>query len=102
KDYINLSGGFIQLGRLDSAAFYLEKSSRFLDEQGQYLTAREHILYRENLVNYLFATHQYNKAYEEHLNVLEATRALSENKYAQAVAEMSAIYELQAKEKSIS
>src|SRR5690606_13276780 len=48
KDYINLSGGFIQLGRLDSAAFYLEKSSRFLDEQGQYLTAREHILYREN------------------------------------------------------
>src|SRR5690606_6752354 len=43
----------------------------------------------------------YGKAYQEHLNVLEATRKLNENKYAQAIAEMSAIYELQAKEKSI-
>ena len=101
KDYVNLSGGFIQAGRLDSAAHYLQQASRFLDERGHYLTAREDILYGENLVNYLFATHQYGKAYEEHLNVLEATRALNENKYAQAIAEMSAIYELQAKEKSI-
>ncbi|WP_257668854.1 histidine kinase [Parapedobacter tibetensis] len=101
KDFVNLSDRFIQKRRLDSASFYLRRGERFIEEHGDYLSTKEHILYRENLVNFFFTSGQYGRAYQEHLNVLEATRELNENKYAQAIAEMSAIYELQAKEKSI-
>ena len=101
KDYINLSNAFIQTNRMDSATFYLHKTHRFRDAHSDYLTLRDQILYWENLVNYRFATKQYTQAHEAHVEVLKATRALNENKYAQAVAEMSAVYALQAKEKSI-
>src|SRR5690606_16133548 len=101
KDLINLADRFIRIRQLDSASHYLHEGARFAEEHGEYLSMKEDILHRETLVGFYFASGRYSAAYAEHRSLLEATRKLNENKYAQAVAEMSAIYELQAKEKDI-
>src|SRR5690606_6730831 len=98
---INLADRFIRIRQLDSASHYLDEGARFAKEHSAYLSMKEDILHRETLVGFYFASGRYSAAYAEHRSLLEATRKLNENKYAQAVAEMSAIYELQAKEKDI-
>lgn len=101
KDLLNLADRFVRIRQLDSATHYLHEGARFAEEHGEYLSMKEDILHRETLVGFYFASGRYSAAYAEHRSLLEATRKLNENKYAQAVAEMSAIYELQAKEKDI-
>src|SRR5690606_15969893 len=101
KDLINLADRFIRIRQLDSASHYLDEGARFAKEHSAYLSMKEDILHRETLVGFYFASGRYSAAYAEHRSLLEATRKLNENKYAQAVAEMSAIYELQAKESAI-
>src|SRR5690606_20255690 len=59
RDYVNLSDRFIQKQQLDSAAHYLRLGEQLIGEHGDYLSTREDILYRESLVNFLFASGQY-------------------------------------------
>lgn len=101
RSLINLAARYTERRQLDSASSYLRRGDRYAREHGNYLSTKEHVLHRETLVNFYFVSGQYRQAYEEHLRLLEATRQLNENKYAQAIAEMAAIYELQAKEKAI-
>lgn len=99
--YVNLAVDFTKLSRHDSAGYYLEQAAAFVNEQGQYLDDTDYILYRRTLIAHLFETGKHREAYEQFEALFDSYETLSENEYAQAIAEMSTIYELQAKKKSV-
>lgn len=99
--YVNIATNFTGLSRHDSAAHYLNEAKAFIDTHNDHLNVSDYILYRKALVAHLFETGQPARAYENVEMLFDSYETLSENEYAQAVAEMSTIYELQAKEKSM-
>ncbi|WP_057937968.1 sensor histidine kinase [Algoriphagus resistens] len=101
KDYVYLSDSYLKLNRQGLAHQYMQEATRFLQEEEKYLTDADYVLYQEALVDYFFLTHQYKKAYQEYSRLLDKNQILYENEYAQSIAEMSTIYQLQANERRI-
>ncbi|GAA0565374.1 histidine kinase [Chitinophaga japonensis] len=101
KSYVNMAVTFTRLSRHDSAGFYLDRATAFIKAYEQYLDDTDYILYRKSLIAHLFETGRSRDAYDQFETLVDSYETLSENKYAQAIAEMSTIYALQAKEKSV-
>ncbi|SEQ76366.1 sensor histidine kinase [Pedobacter rhizosphaerae] len=99
--FFDIAGLFIQYNQLDSAKYYLKQCEKFQKDYPQHVDDESKILYQQNLINYLFATKQYATAETEQANLIRLTRKVYETENTRAVAEMSAIFELKAKDKSI-
>lgn len=102
KDYINLSQNHLRLGHSEKAEKYISQAQDLIRKDSAYLSDADYLVYQEALVAYFFETRQFDKAYREYNMLLEKNKALYKNKYAQSIAEMSTIYQLQANEKHIS
>lgn len=102
KDYINLSQNHLRLGHSEKAEKYIIQAQDLIRKDSAYLSDADYLVYQEALVAYFFETRQFDKAYREYNMLLEKNKALYKNKYAQSIAEMSTIYQLQANEKHIS
>lgn len=101
RTYVNMAVDFTRLSRHDSAGYYLDQAALFIEEHGESLNDTDYILYRKNLIAHLFETGRSREAYRQFEILFDSYETLSENEYAQAIAEMSTIYELQAREKSM-
>lgn len=101
-DLINISSYYTGQRTIDSAKYYLDQAGEILTKQGAALDPLDQLLYRKNYISYLYAKGSYKQIYTEQAAMQEAYRELIENEYAQSVAQMSTIYQLQAKERSIS
>ncbi|MCE7055200.1 histidine kinase [Algoriphagus sp. AGSA1] len=101
RDYVYLSDSYLKLGKQELAYQYMQQAFRFLEEEEKYLTDADYVLYQQVLVDYFFFTHQYEKAYQAYGLLMDKNQKLYENEYAQSIAEMSTIYQLQANERHI-
>lgn len=101
-DLINISTYYTGRRNVDSAKYYLDQAGTILSQQAAALDPLDQLLYRKNYISFLYAKGDYKQIYPEQAAMQEAYRELIENEYAQSVAQMSTIYQLQAKERSIS
>lgn len=99
--HIDLAGIFTDLNQLDSAKFYLRKSEEFAKIYPNNIDDESLILYEQNRLNYFFATKNYAEAEKEQNILSQRTKFLYETENARAIAEMGALFQLQAKDKSI-
>jgi len=98
---VDLAGIFTDLNQLDSAKFYLKKSEEFSKAYPNHIDDESLILYEQNRLNYFFASKNYVEAENEQNILSQRTKFLYETENARAIAEMGAIFQLQAKDKSI-
>ncbi|TDQ08299.1 histidine kinase [Pedobacter metabolipauper] len=99
--YIDLAGVFIELKQLDSAKYYLERGQDFAKKYAGSIDDESLILYEQNRLSYFFAIKNYAEAEKEQNILSQRTRFLYETENARAIAEMGALFQLQAKDKSI-
>mgnify|MGYP003575059253 CR=1 FL=1 len=99
--HVDLAGVFIALKQLDSAKFHLNASEAFAKKYPKYIDDDRLILFEKNRVAYFFATKNYAAAEREQDILTQRTKFLYETENARAVAEMGALFQLQAKDKSI-
>ncbi|SOD13324.1 sensor histidine kinase [Pedobacter xixiisoli] len=99
--YCDMAGVFIESKQLDSAAYYLKQCENFAKKYPDKIDDESLLLYEQNLVNYSFATKKYADAERQQDILLRRTRFLYELESSRAIAEMSTIFQLQAKDKSI-
>jgi len=99
--YSDMANLFIESKQLDSAAYYLKKCESFAKKYPDKLDDESLLMYEQNLVNYSFATKRYADAERQQDILLRRTRFLYELESSRAIAEMSTIFQLQAKDKSI-
>lgn len=99
--YSDMTTLFIDQKQTDSALFYLNKCEEFAKKYPNNLDDERVMLYRRNVVNYLFATKQYNSAEKQQEVLLQDYSRVYEVENAQSIAEMSTVIDLQAKDKSI-
>ncbi|MFN0254059.1 sensor histidine kinase [Pedobacter ureilyticus] len=99
--YSDMAGIFIEAKQLDSAAYYLKKCQSFAKQYPEKIDDESLLLYEQNLVNYSFATKKYADAERQQDILLRRTRFLYELESSRAIAEMSTVFNLQAKDKSI-
>ncbi|RZK81257.1 MAG: hypothetical protein EOO92_05230 [Pedobacter sp.] len=99
--YVDMIALFTDRKQLDSSLFYINKCETFLKKHADKIDEEHGMLYRRNVVNYLFATKQYSTAEKQHDMLLEDYTRTYEIENARAIAEMSTLINLQAKDKSI-
>ncbi|WP_442588105.1 sensor histidine kinase [Pedobacter sp. AW31-3R] len=99
--YVDLAGVFMELKQLDSTRFYLQQSEGFAKKYPANIDDESLILYNQNRLDYLFATRRYAEAEKEQNVLSQRTKFLYETENARAIAEMAALFQLQAKDKSI-
>lgn len=99
--FVDLAGIFVDVNQLDSARFYLKKSEDFAKEYPKNIDDESLILYGQNRLNYFFATKNYVAAEKEQNILSQRTKFLYGTENARAIAEMGALFQLQAKDKSI-
>ncbi|RZL45156.1 MAG: hypothetical protein EOP00_18065 [Pedobacter sp.] len=97
----DLAAHFINETQLDSALYYLNKCEDFAKKYPNKIDDEGVMRYRQNTVNYLFATKQYQKAEKQQEILLSDFRRFYETENARSIAEMSTLINLQAKDKSI-
>lgn len=100
--YSDLCSYFLSEKMTDSGLFYLKKCENYIRKYPGLVDEQSVMLYKKNLVSYLFASKQYVKAEAQQEALLQASRSFYEAENARAIAEMSTVAELQAKDKSIS
>lgn len=100
--YFDMCAYFVNDKQLDSSLVYLNKCEQFAKVHPLQLDDESTMLYRQNLVNYLFASKQYLKAEKQQELLMADFRRFYEAENARAIAEMSAIVEIKTKNKSIS
>lgn len=98
---VDLAGIFVALQQNDSAKYYLDACQDFAKKYPKSIDDESLTLYGQNRVNYFFNTRNYLAAEEEQNNLLQRIRLLYETENARALGEMSALFQLQAKDKSI-
>ncbi|WAC42603.1 sensor histidine kinase [Pedobacter sp. SL55] len=101
SSYNDLAGIFINKKQLDSANFYLNKCQEFIKTYGNKVDDENLIMYDQNLANYYIASKKYPQALKQYDIVLARTKFVYELENARALAEMGAIVQLKAKDKSI-
>lgn len=99
--YAGMAGAFLGKGMVDSSAYYLKKCDEFERQYAGKLDDDHFLVYRQNKVRYLFAIGNYKAAEREQSLLLQEVKRLYEVENARAIAEMSTIFQLQAKDKSI-
>lgn len=100
-NYANIAGAFLRANRIDSAEHYLLESEKLAKKYPDKADEKDIITYRQNMVDYLFATKQYGRAQQQQELLIDEYRNLYEAENARAIAEMSTVYQLIAKDKSI-
>lgn len=100
-NYANIAGIFLRAKLIDSAEHYLLKSEQLGKKYPGKADEKDIITYRQNMVDYLFATKQYGRAQQQQEIMIDEYRTLYEAENARAIAEMSTVYQLLAKDKSI-
>lgn len=99
--YTGLAASFLLAKQTDSAEKYLVLCEKFEKKYPGKADEENFTIYRECLVDYLFATRQYAGAEQQQNLLIQEYKALYENENARAVEEMATIYQLLAKDKSI-
>lgn len=99
--YTDLFGLFTEAKQLDSANFYLKKCESFAKKHADKTNNDGVILFEQNKVRYFFAIKNFASAESLNDNLLAHIKQLYESENARAVAEMGALFQLQAKDKSI-
>lgn len=101
SSYTDLAGVFINKNQLDSAKIYLDKCKIFLKTYTNKVDDENMLLYDQNLANFYFASKKYELAAKQYDVLLARTKFVYKLENARAVAEMSSIIQLKAKDKSI-
>lgn len=99
--YVDMIGLFTEQNQMDSSLVYIDKCEAFLKNHPDKIDDEQGTLYRRNVVDYLFATKQYHTAEKQHDLLLQDYTRIYEVENARAIAEMSTLINLQAKDKSI-
>lgn len=99
--YVDMASFFLDEGKLDSGLYYLQQSEKLARQYPGKQNDDQRVWYLKNKVIYLFATKQYAAAEQENQRLLDGIKQLYEGENARAIAEMSTIFQLQAKDKSI-
>ena len=99
--HVDLASVFVALKQLDSAKFHLNAAEAFAKQYPKYIDDDRLILFEKTRVAYFFATKNYIAAENEQDVLTQRTKFLYETENARAVAEMGALFQLQAKDKSI-
>ncbi len=99
--YVDLTASFLRDKQGDSAKFYLAKCKNFILKYPKSGDDQTFLGYHQNLLSYYFLTRQYKQAEEEQGTLINLYKSVYETENARAVAEMTSIYQLQAKDKSI-
>lgn len=102
NSYADLSAIHLKARNLDSAAHYLKLCEKLISRSPDGLDENNLILYSQNKADYLLATNNLQAASELQQKLVQQYRELYENENARALAEMSALYQLQSKDQSIS
>lgn len=102
NSYADLSAIHLKAHNLDSAAHYLRLCEKLISRAPDGLDENNLILYSQNKADYLLATNNLKAASELQQKLVQQYRKLYENENARALAEMSALYQLQSKDQSIS
>jgi len=100
--YSDHAGILLKAKKVDSAFRCLEHCEAFMRTYNKKPDEDILLVYRQNLVNYLFASKRYAAAEKQQKMLNIQYRTLYENENARSTAEMATIYQLQAKDKSIS
>lgn len=99
--FSDLAAFYINTKNLDSGLYYLNQCEDFAKKYPNKIDDEGVMRYRQNTVDYLFASKQYEKA-EKQQEILQADfRRFYETENARSIAEMSTLINLQAKDKSI-
>lgn len=101
SSYNDMAGIFISKKQLDSANFYLNKCREFIKTYGNKVDDENLIMYGQNLTDYYVASDKYPLALKQYDVLLARTKFVYELENARAQAEMGAIVQLKAKDKSI-
>lgn len=99
--YNDMAGLFIEHKELDSADYFLKKCVAFTKKYPGKVDEEKIVLYEQNLIYYLFATKKYLEVERQQYILQQRTRFLYESENARAIAEMSTVFQLQVKDKSI-
>ncbi|RZJ78616.1 MAG: hypothetical protein EOO47_13270, partial [Flavobacterium sp.] len=99
--FSDMAAHFINEKQLDSGLYYLNKCEDFAKKYPNRIDDEGVMRYRQNTVDYLFATKQYEKAEKQQEILLSDFRRFYETENARSIAEMSTLIDLQAKDKSI-
>jgi len=99
--YADMAALFINQKKTDSGLYYLNKCEEFAKKYPNKIDDEGVMLYRSNMVNYLFASKQYARAEKQQEVLLQDFRRLYETENARSIAEMGTIIQLQVKDKSI-
>ncbi|RZK51609.1 MAG: regulator of cell autolysis [Pedobacter sp.] len=99
--FSDMVSNFINEKQLDSALSYINKCEDFAKKHPNKIDDEGVMRYRQNTVDYLFATKQYEKAEKQQEILLSDFRRFYETENARSIAEMSTLINLQAKDKSI-
>ena len=102
NSYADLSAIHLKARNLDSAAYYLKLCEKLISRFPDGLDENNLILYSQNKAGYLLATNNLKAASGLQQKLVRQYRELYENENARALAEMSALYQLQSKDQSIS
>jgi len=99
--YADLAASFLRNNQVDSAGKYLDLCEKFELKYPGKADEGNFIVYRQNLINYLFASKDYAGAEKQQNLLMQQYKSLYENENAATVAEMATVYQLIAKDKSI-
>jgi len=99
--YINVFINYIKLKDFAKAAIYKEKADDIIKQHGKLLKYEDLIRGCQARSEYYAAIGQKDKALEEANDALNLQRENFESENTQAIAEMNALYQIQAKDKSI-
>ena len=99
--FSDLAAFYINTKKLDSGLYYLSQCEEFAKKYPNKIDDEAVMLYRQNTINYLFATKQYQRAEKQQEILLSDFRRFYETENARSIAEMSTLINLQAKDKSI-
>ena len=99
--YADLAASFLKNRQVDSAGKYLVLCEKFERKYPGKADEGNFVVYRQNLINYLFAIKDYAGAEKQQNLLMQQYKSLYENENAATVAEMATVYQLIAKDKSI-
>ncbi|WP_113653547.1 sensor histidine kinase [Pedobacter namyangjuensis] len=99
--FSDIAAFYINTKKLDSGLYYLSQCEEFAKKYPNKIDDEAVMLYRQNTINYLFATKQYQRAEKQQEILLSDFRRFYETENARSIAEMSTLINLQAKDKSI-
>lgn len=100
-DYMNIGGAYVALKNSRQASTYLQKAAQWMNKHPEEIAIGQQIIYKSNLAS-LYELQGNNKEALNLLNeVLDVQKKNYETENTQAVTEMNALYQLQAKDRSI-